>query len=92
MERSDELRDFSLGFYEALANGDVAFFDRHFSREADVRGIGTDPQEWRSGPRVAEVFEEQIEAMAAACCSSPAIRRPTSRVRSAGSPTRRRSR
>jgi ketosteroid isomerase-like protein len=71
MERSDELRDLFLGFYEALANGDVAFFDRHFSREADVRGIGTDPQEWWSGPRVAEVFKEQIEAMGGSMVLKP---------------------
>jgi ketosteroid isomerase-like protein len=63
MERSDELRDLVLRFYDALATGDVAFFDRHLSRDAEVRGIGTDSQEWWSGARVAEVFKEQIEAM-----------------------------
>jgi ketosteroid isomerase-like protein len=45
MEPSDELRDLLLGFYDALANGDVAFMENHFSRDAAVRGIGTDPQE-----------------------------------------------
>jgi adenylate cyclase len=63
MERSDELRDLMLRFYDALNSGDVGFFDRHFSREADTRAIGTDPEEWWSGQRVAEVFKEQIEAM-----------------------------
>jgi ketosteroid isomerase-like protein len=63
MERSDELRELLLGFYDAMASGDVAFVENHFSRDAGVRGIGTDPQEWWSGPRVAEVFKEQIEAM-----------------------------
>jgi ketosteroid isomerase-like protein len=63
MERSDELRELMLGFYDALANGDVAFVERNFSRAADARAIGTDPQEWWSGPRVVEVFKEQVEAM-----------------------------
>jgi ketosteroid isomerase-like protein len=63
MERSDELRELMLGFYDALANGDVAFVERHFSGDADARAIGTDPQEWWSGPRVVEVFKEQVQAM-----------------------------
>jgi ketosteroid isomerase-like protein len=63
MERSDELRELFLRFYEALGQGDKDFFDRHFSRDAGVRGIGTDPDEWWSGPRVAEVFQEQIDAL-----------------------------
>jgi ketosteroid isomerase-like protein len=63
VERSDELRDLFLRFYDALAKGDAGFFDHHFSRDADVRGIGTDPHEWWPGPRVAEVFKEQIEAI-----------------------------
>jgi hypothetical protein len=63
MERSDELRNLFLQFYDALISGDAGFFDRHFSRAADVRAIGTDPQEWWSGPRVIEVFKDQIDAM-----------------------------
>ncbi len=63
MEQSSELRNLMLQFYKALASGDVSFFDRHFSDSEEVRGIGTDPQEWWSGPRVAEVWKEQIAAM-----------------------------
>jgi ketosteroid isomerase-like protein len=63
MERSEELRDLFLRFYDALANGDVEFLERHVSRDADVRAIGTDPQEWWAGQRVTEVFKEQMEAM-----------------------------
>jgi adenylate cyclase len=62
MERSDELRDVLLRFYDALAAGDLSFFDRHMSGDAGVRGIGTDPDEWWAGPRVAEVFKEQVDA------------------------------
>ena len=63
MERSDELRELMLRFYDAMGSGDTAFVDRHFSRDPDARAIGTDPQEWWSGPRVAELFKEQLDAM-----------------------------
>ncbi len=63
MERSDELRELMLRFYDAMSSGDTEFVDRHFSRDPDVRAIGTDPQEWWSGPRVVEVFKEQLDAM-----------------------------
>jgi hypothetical protein len=63
MERSDELRALMLGFYEALATGDVSFVERHFARDPATRAIGTDPQEWWSGARVIEVFREQLHAM-----------------------------
>ena len=52
-----------LRFYDAMGSGDTAFVDRHFSRDPDARAIGTDPQEWWSGPRVVEVFKEQLDAM-----------------------------
>ena len=61
MERSDELRELMLRFYDAMGSGDTAFVDRHFSLDPDARAIGTDPREWWSGPRVVEVFKEQVE-------------------------------
>ena len=63
MERSPELRAVMLRFYEALSSGDVSFLDRHFSTSGEVRGIGTDPEEWWAGGRLVEVWKEQIEAM-----------------------------
>jgi len=63
MERSDELRELMLRFYDAMGGGDTVFVDRHFSRDPEARAIGTDPQEWWSGPRVVEVFKEQLDAM-----------------------------
>jgi hypothetical protein len=52
-----------LSFYEALGSGDMSFFDRHFSTSDSVRGIGTDPNEWWAGARLAEVWKEQVAAM-----------------------------
>jgi ketosteroid isomerase-like protein len=63
MQRSDELRDVILGFWNALAGGDVAFLERHISTADEVRGIGTDPDEWWSGTRLLEIWKQQIEAM-----------------------------
>lgn len=71
MERSTELRDVLLQLYSALSSGDVSFFDRHFSTSPDVRGIGTDPDEWWSGGRLAQVWKEQIAEMGGAMPMTP---------------------
>ncbi len=63
MDRSPELRDLLLGFYEALSKGDASFIDRHFSVAEHARGIGTDPGEWWQGHRVADAWKEQLKAM-----------------------------
>lgn len=63
MEQSPELQDVMLRFYKALASGDVSFLDRYISTSNEVRGIGTDPEEWWAGGRLVEVWKEQIEAM-----------------------------
>jgi hypothetical protein len=63
MERSAELRDLMMRFYEALASGDASFIDRHFSEADGARGLGTDPGEWWQGREVAGAWKEQLEAM-----------------------------
>lgn len=63
MDRSPELRELLLGFYEALSNGEASFIDRHFSAAEEARGVGTDPDEWWQGGRVADAWKEQLEAM-----------------------------
>jgi hypothetical protein len=63
MDRSPELRDLLLRFYEALSSGDTAFIDRHFSVTEAARGVGTDAEEWWQGPRLAAAWKEQVEAM-----------------------------
>ncbi|MDQ3587026.1 MAG: nuclear transport factor 2 family protein [Actinomycetota bacterium] len=66
MDRSPELRDLVLRFYEALSNGDASFIDSHFSVAQAARGVGTDPEEWWQGPRVADAWKEQLKAMGGA--------------------------
>jgi len=63
MERSDELRQLMLRFYDALESGDTAFLNDHFSRDPDARLVGTDGQEWWSGSRARELFLEQLNAL-----------------------------
>ncbi len=63
MDRSPELRDLVLRFYEALSKGDVAFIERLFSVAEAARGVGTDPEEWWNGAQVADAWKDQLEAM-----------------------------
>jgi ketosteroid isomerase-like protein len=63
MEQSSELRDVMVRFEEALNSGDEAFVEALISTAPEVRGVGTDPDEWWQGPRVLEVWKEQIDAM-----------------------------
>ena len=49
MESSREIREVIAGWFEAVVRGDVGWRDRHVSRDADLRIIGTDPDEWLKG-------------------------------------------
>jgi hypothetical protein len=59
MEQSDELRDLTLRFYEAITTGDLSFLERYLSRQDGAAFVGTDPNEWWEG------FEAFVEAMRA---------------------------
>ena len=63
MEHSDELRDLTLRFYEALNDGDFSFIDRHISRQEGAVFVGTDPNEWWEGT---EAFVEEMRAQSEA--------------------------
>ena len=58
-EQSDELRDLTLRFYEAITTGDLSFLERHVSRQDGAVFVGTDPNEWWEG------FEAFVDAMRA---------------------------
>ena len=49
MVQSDELRDHTLRFYEAISTGDLSFLERHVSLQEGAMFIGTDPNEWWEG-------------------------------------------
>ena len=46
MQRSGDVRDAMLRFYERLSSGDVASFDRLVSGDPATLVIGTSPGEW----------------------------------------------
>jgi hypothetical protein len=46
MQPSPELQDITSHIAQAVGDGDVAFLERHISRQADVAFLGTDPDEW----------------------------------------------
>ena len=66
MERSDEIRDLVLAFSQAVAAVDGSYVDRIMGAEPGALSIGTDPAEWWEGPRIAEVWREQFEAIGSA--------------------------
>jgi hypothetical protein len=61
MQRSEELRDLVLASWEAYSGGDTSFIDRYTSTQEGVRLVGSDPEEWFEGERVAEVLKEEME-------------------------------
>lgn len=46
MDQSAELKDFMLGFYAAIARGDLTPVEEGLSRQEGTLWIGTDPGEW----------------------------------------------
>lgn len=63
MEQSPELRDIITGWFTAVAQGDTSWVDRHVSRQAGVRLVGTDPNEWLGGEQAAHFLAEEAKAM-----------------------------
>jgi hypothetical protein len=63
MEQSDELRDLTLRFYEAVNTGDLSFVERHVSSQEGAMFVGTDPNEWWEGyAAFVEAIRSQEEA------------------------------
>lgn len=71
MEPSAELRGIIVGWFEAVSNGDASWVDRHVSHQAGVRLIGTDPNEWLQGERVAEFLKGEVQAIGGGVNISP---------------------
>jgi ketosteroid isomerase-like protein len=71
MEQSPELRDLVLAWCEAVSRGDTSLVDKHISREAGVRLIGSDPSEWLAGEQVVKFLREEVEKYGGNVTSSP---------------------
>ena len=64
MQRSQEVRQAALRFYQRFSAGDVAGFDKGITAEQDALVIGTDPNQWEAGrDRWVAAFGEQLEAI-----------------------------
>jgi SnoaL-like protein len=64
MERSDELRDLMLRFYEATTTGDLSFLEHHVSGQEGTVFVGTAPNEWWEGSGAfVEAMRTQSESM-----------------------------
>jgi SnoaL-like protein len=61
MERSAELQDIILAAFEDYSSDNASLIERHTSRQAGVRLIGTDPNEWFEGEQAAEVLKREAQ-------------------------------
>ncbi len=61
MERSTELQDIILAAFNDYSSDDASSIERHTSRRAEVRLIGTDPNEWFGGGQAAEVLKREAQ-------------------------------
>ena len=64
MERSSELAEIITDWFHAAASGDVSWRDRHVSRLAGTRIVGTDPDEFLEGAAAYEFLKNEAEAIA----------------------------
>src|SRR5262249_53899658 len=63
MRESNDLRQTWLRVYEAFGRGDAALLDARLARGAEVRTIGTDPQEWWDRAQLLRVIPGQVEGL-----------------------------
>jgi hypothetical protein len=71
MERSPELEALVRTWFEAASKGDPSVIDRHVSGQDGTRLIGSDPNEWLSGPAVAEFLRGEVEGSGGAVTFTP---------------------
>ncbi len=71
MERSTDLEDLVVAWFEAASRGDASLVDRHVSLEAGTRLIGSDPNEWFAGVQVADFLRGEAEGSGGKATFSP---------------------
>ena len=85
MERSEEVKQALLSFYEALAQGDDAAMEQLCTHQEGVMLFGTDPHErWTDHATILRAFHIQAQEMGGGLRSGRATRRPSRKGRSAG--------
>ena len=63
MEPSAELEEIIVNWFKAAAAGDASWRDRHVSRHASLRIVGTDPEEWLQGEHAYRFLKEEAESI-----------------------------
>lgn len=66
MQRSTEIESIIREWFECVARGDATWLDRHLSRDADLRIIGTDPKEWLKGEQASDLLRADLGSLAGA--------------------------
>ncbi len=61
MKRSHELEKIIVDWFAAAAAGDASWRDRHVSRHANLRIVGTDPAEWLDGQEAYGFLKNEAE-------------------------------
>jgi hypothetical protein len=64
MEKSAELELIIRGWFESVYAGDASWLDRHLSKDARLRIIGTDPEEWLQGEKAEALLRSDLSALA----------------------------
>ncbi|MBI2379015.1 MAG: nuclear transport factor 2 family protein [Deltaproteobacteria bacterium] len=62
MRQDQDLREVIRGWFAAAAQGDVSWRDRHVSQQAEIRIIGTDPEEFLTGSVAYEFLANEAKA------------------------------
>jgi ketosteroid isomerase-like protein len=63
MEPAPDLRQVISEWFEAAAKGDTSWRDRHVSRQAALRIVGTDPDEWLQGEPAYQFLKNEAETV-----------------------------
>ena len=72
MQRSQELEELVRTWFKAATTGDASVVDVHVSSEEGTRLIGSDPDEWLAGDRVAGFLRGEVEGAAGNATFTPA--------------------
>ena len=64
MEKSPELAALLAEWFRAASSGDTGWIERHVSRRAESRLVGTDPTEWLAGDDVVDFLAREARAFA----------------------------
>jgi ketosteroid isomerase-like protein len=63
MEPSPELQGIIRSWFESVYKSDASWLDRHLSKDARLRIVGTDPDEWLQGEKAEALLRTDIEML-----------------------------